>query len=68
MKIAEDLENLDKLLDSSNKSYSDSKSKKSSPEINFTLPSWYFIKCIVFFLAAPFGTADEFYFSALRSG
>ena len=35
MKNAEDLENLDKLLDSSNKSYSDSKSKKSSLEINF---------------------------------
>ena len=36
MKNAKDLENLDKLSDSSIKSYSDSKSKRSCLEVNFT--------------------------------
>ena len=48
MKIAKDLEILDKLLDSSNISYRDSKSKKSGLAINFMLPCWYCIKFIVF--------------------
>ena len=49
MKNAEDLENLDKLLDSSNKSYSDSKSKKSSLEINFLFRYGQFGSGTVFF-------------------
>ena len=49
MKNAEDLENLDKLLDSSNKSYSDSKSKKSSLEINFLFRYGQFCSGTVFF-------------------
>ena len=58
MKNAEDLENLDKLLDSSNKSYSDSKSKKSSLEINFLFRYGQFgsgVKETVRYLSTPDG-------------
>ena len=48
VKNAKDLENVDKLLDSSNKSYSDSKSKKSSLEINFTLTYSHFSNWVFF--------------------
>ena len=59
MKNAEDLENLDKLLDSSNKSYSDSKSKKSSLEINILFRYGQFGSGTVFF-------CDTLYFSYFR--
>ena len=49
MENVEDLENLDKLLDSSNKSYRDSKSKKSSLEINFLFRYGQFGSGTVFF-------------------
>ena len=48
MKNAKYPENVGKLLDSSNKSYRDSKSKKSSLEINFTLTYAHLINGIVF--------------------
>ena len=52
MKNAEDLENLDKLLDYCNESYSDSKSRKSSLEINFLFQYGQFCSGTVF-LATP---------------
>ena len=48
IKIAKDPENLDKLSDSSIKSYSDSKSKRSCLEVNFTLPYGYITNRVVF--------------------
>ena len=51
-KNAEDPENQDKLLDSVSKSYGDTKSKKSSLEINFSLTYAHFSNG-VFFLGHP---------------
>ena len=48
MKNVEDLENLDKFLDSSNKSYRDFKSKKSKEDIKLLLTYGHFSRGTVF--------------------
>ena len=62
IKNAKDPEDLDELLDFSNKSYRDYKSKKSGLEINFPLLYGYIRNRVVFF-ATPCIWANSYHIS-----